>query len=177
MSENVQDAQVDQLEAACEVAAAQFAGGMEIAVIAEEWDRDENWVVSAIRRALLKFIPAREGGLKRSRTERQSAKRAEETRIGELQPTLPLPAALPGRMLPAKKVLGYAENGYRVGESHHNTRISDEVVDSIREMHEEGRKTIPEIAEELELPFGTVAKICAYQRRATPAVRFKRVQQ
>lgn len=59
---------VEDSEAA-QVAAAQFAGGMAIAAIAEHWDRDAVWVEEAIRHALLESIPRRDGGLKASRTE------------------------------------------------------------------------------------------------------------
>ena len=47
----------------------QFAGGMQIARVAEAWDRDADWVESAIRRALLASIPQRDGGLKATRKE------------------------------------------------------------------------------------------------------------
>lgn len=47
----------------------QFAGGMSIARIAEDWERDAEWVEAAIRRALLGSIPRRHGGLKMSRRE------------------------------------------------------------------------------------------------------------
>ena len=55
----------------------QFAGGMSIARLAEEWERDRGWVEEAIRQALLRSIPRREGGLKVSRAE-ASAQRSEE---------------------------------------------------------------------------------------------------
>lgn len=64
-------------EAAREVVAMQFAGGMSIARVAEDWERDAAWVEAAIRAALLKSIPIRDGGLKPPRAEAR-AERAEE---------------------------------------------------------------------------------------------------
>jgi hypothetical protein len=56
-------------QAAREVAAMQFAGGMSIARLAEEWERDAAWVEESIRLALLESIPKRDGGLKVSKVE------------------------------------------------------------------------------------------------------------
>ncbi len=64
-------------QAAREVVAMQFAGGMSIARLAEEWERDQEWVEEAIRQALLEEIPERDGGLKVSRRTIR-AERAEE---------------------------------------------------------------------------------------------------
>ncbi|HEX5236146.1 MAG TPA: hypothetical protein VFW25_12545 [Silvibacterium sp.] len=64
-------------ESAGEVAAMQFAGGMSIARLAEEWERDAAWVEEAIRRALLAAIPQRDGGLKTPR-ELARTERSEE---------------------------------------------------------------------------------------------------
>lgn len=47
----------------------QFAGGMSIARVAEMWERDVEWVEEAIRQALLKSIPKRDGGTKISRAD------------------------------------------------------------------------------------------------------------
>lgn len=75
-------------EAAGEVVAMQFAGGMSIARLAEEWERDAAWVEAAIRRALLATIPQRDGGLKVSRAEARHCMRqtllTQEDAQGEL---------------------------------------------------------------------------------------------
>ena len=55
----------------------QFAGGRSIAHLAEEWERSQEWVEQAIRAALLKTIPERDGGLKPPRAEMR-AERSEE---------------------------------------------------------------------------------------------------
>jgi hypothetical protein len=65
-------------QAAREVVAMQFAGGMSIARLAEDWERDRAWVEEAIRLALLETIPKRNGGLKAPRVEMRRAAREEE---------------------------------------------------------------------------------------------------
>lgn len=73
-------------DAAREVVAMQFAGGMSIARLAEAWERDAAWVEEAIRHALLETIPERDGGLKVSRTEARAAREEARTDIqGELE--------------------------------------------------------------------------------------------
>jgi hypothetical protein len=51
-------------KAAREVVAMQFAAGSSIAGLAEDWEREPEWVEQAIREALLATIPQRDGGLK-----------------------------------------------------------------------------------------------------------------
>lgn len=50
-----------------QVVAMQFAGGLSIERLAEEWERDTGWIQEAIRRALRETIPKRNGGMKISR--------------------------------------------------------------------------------------------------------------
>ena len=61
--------------AAAELAAMQFAGGRSIGSLAEEWDRSPAWVEEAIRRALLKSIPVRDGGEKPLRAVERAERR------------------------------------------------------------------------------------------------------
>jgi hypothetical protein len=75
-------------DAAREVAAMQFAGGMSIARVAEEWERDAAWVESAIRQALLCSIPIRDGGLKVSRKDVRAEHGEEERAAREAQGSL-----------------------------------------------------------------------------------------
>lgn len=72
-------------QAAREVAAMQFAGGMSIAQVAEAWERDAEWVEDAIRQAMLEQIPERDGGLKASRTETRAANAEELAAAREAQ--------------------------------------------------------------------------------------------
>lgn len=76
---------MDQDEAAGEVAAMQFAGGMSIDDVAAEWDRDAEWVEAAVRRELLKLIPRRDGGLKASRSETRAERSEELAEVREAQ--------------------------------------------------------------------------------------------
>lgn len=74
-----------------EVAAMQFAGGMSIARIAAQWEREAGWVEESIRVALLEYIPRRDGGLKRSRMEMRAqllAQRMQCEAEGRLQAEL-----------------------------------------------------------------------------------------
>ncbi len=78
-------------EADCaQVVAMQFAGGMSIARLAEEWERDAAWVEDAIRRALLESIPERDGGLMAPRAEVRAARSEELQAIRGTQKSLGL---------------------------------------------------------------------------------------
>jgi hypothetical protein len=77
-------------QAAGEVVAMQFAGGMSIAQLATDWERDTAWVEDAIRRALLATIPQRDGGLKVSRSEARAARSEELEEIRDSQGMLDL---------------------------------------------------------------------------------------
>ena len=55
----------------------QFAGGMPIARVAALWEKDAEWVESAIRQALLESIPVKDGGTKPPRAEAREGRRGE----------------------------------------------------------------------------------------------------
>lgn len=63
----------------------QFAGGMSIACVAAEWERDGDWVEAAVRRELLKLIPRCDGGLKATRAETQKRQSEDLAVIREAQ--------------------------------------------------------------------------------------------
>lgn len=65
-----------------------------------------------------------------------------------------------------RRLVGRNERGYRVGESHHRSKIPDATVTLMRDLHELQGLTFRDIAERLRLPFRTVQKICCYERRA-----------
>lgn len=67
------------------------------------------------------------------------------------------------------------EQGKRIGEKHHNARYSDELIDKIREMHEDQGLGWRRIAKMLNMPMDTVKKICLYERRAQTPERWKKV--
>lgn len=70
-----------------EIVAMQFAGGRSIEGLAEEWERDRDWIEEAIRQALLESIPERDGGLKVSRREQRAERTllTQEDAQGELE--------------------------------------------------------------------------------------------
>lgn len=69
-------------DAAQEVAAMQFAGGSTIARLAEEWEHDAEWVEDAIRKALLAYIPRRDGG---SKITRKDVRKQRSQQLQEVQ--------------------------------------------------------------------------------------------
>lgn len=72
---------------ATDVIAAQFAGGLSIARLAQDWELDEAAVEMAVRHELRKLIPRWAGGLKPTRDEMRKQRRAQEQGAGE-QPSL-----------------------------------------------------------------------------------------
>lgn len=73
-------------------------------------------------------------------------------------------------------VVAYNESGLRIGETHHNARLSDAIVDRIRELHEDFGWGYLAICRELHLSLPTVRKICTYERRAQTPVRWRRLR-
>lgn len=71
-----------------QVAAMQFAGGRSMAQVAEQWDRDLEWVEGAVRRVLLATIPERDGGTKVPRAEVQADRRMDAEQYEGLQAQL-----------------------------------------------------------------------------------------
>lgn len=67
------------------------------------------------------------------------------------------------------------EQGKRIGQHHHNARISDEMVDKIRELHEDEGLGYRRIAKLLGIKRQTVQKICNYERRAQTPTRWKKI--
>ena len=67
------------------------------------------------------------------------------------------------------------ERGYRVGLSHHNAHIPDEVIDAIRDLHEDAGLGYRKLARQFSLSRSTVQKICNYDRRAQTPDRWKRM--
>lgn len=77
---------------------------------------------------------------------------------------------------PRVVVVPVNEYGRRIGQFHHNARISDETVDRIRELHEDFGWGYLAICAELNVSLTAVRKICTYQRRAQTPVRWKRIR-
>jgi DNA invertase Pin-like site-specific DNA recombinase len=67
------------------------------------------------------------------------------------------------------------EQGYRIGASHHNARLPDEVIDKIRDMHEDKEVGYRKLAKIFDIPLSTIKKICKYERRAQTPDRWKKI--
>ena len=65
--------------------------------------------------------------------------------------------------------------GYRIGSSHHNSSISDQVIDAIRELREDFDLGYGTLSTIFSLPRGTIAKICKYQIRGQTPDRWKTI--
>jgi len=55
-------------------------------------------------------------------------------------------------------------NGYRVGETHHNAKLSDDDVELIRQLHEKGMQC-SEIAKKFYCARSTISDIANYKQR------------
>ena len=78
-----------------------------------------------------------------------------------------------------QKIIRYVatnDRGLRVGEYHPNCKYTDQVVDQLREMHEDLGMTYKKISEVTGIPRHTVRRICSYQRRAQTYENWKRVE-
>ena len=74
-------------------------------------------------------------------------------------------------------IIAVNEQGYRIGSSHHNCRISDEIVDKLRDLHEDQQIGYRRLAKMFNLSRSVVIKICRYERRAQTPDRWKKVTQ
>jgi ribosome-binding protein aMBF1 (putative translation factor) len=72
-------------------------------------------------------------------------------------------------------VVALNESGRRIGASHHNATISDEIVDRIRDRHEDDGLAYVTLAKEFNLSKNTIRKLCTYERRAQTPARYIRV--
>ena len=68
------------------------------------------------------------------------------------------------------------ERGNRVGQSHHNARLTDYEVDMIRQLHFAAKMSYPRIAEKFEVSAHTVKDICLFRRRAEVPARWKVIE-
>tara|TARA_B100001057_G_scaffold448859_1_gene489551 strand:- start:1 stop:267 length:267 start_codon:yes stop_codon:yes gene_type:complete len=76
------------------------------------------------------------------------------------------------------KVIGVNQKGYRIGSDHHNhnPKITDVVVDALRDLHEDKGIGYSTLAKIFNLNKHTIAKICRYERRADYPDRFKTIE-
>lgn len=66
------------------------------------------------------------------------------------------------------------EDGLRIGESHPRAKLSDDDVELIRSLAEDGM-CYRVIAQKFEISRVTVGRICRYERRGQTVARFKNV--
>lgn len=77
------------------------------------------------------------------------------------------------------KIIRYVainDRGLRIGESHHNAKLSDATVDRIRELHEDEGIGYRKIAKAMGLSTSTVRMICCYLRRAQTYEKWKKIE-
>jgi len=58
------------------------------------------------------------------------------------------------------------DRGIRIGQYHHRSTISDEIVDLMRDLHEIRGLSYMQLAMKFKRPYHYVKKICRYERRA-----------
>jgi len=75
-------------------------------------------------------------------------------------------------------VIGVNSKGYRINSYHHNhnPKISDVIVDALRDLHEEDGIGYSTLSKIFNLNKHTIAKICRYERRADYPDRFKTIK-
>ena len=69
-------------------------------------------------------------------------------------------------MRPRAILVGVNEDGRRVGQYHHRTKVPDAVINQIRELREERNLSFGKIASIVGLPRRYVAKVAKYEIRA-----------
>ena len=72
-------------------------------------------------------------------------------------------------------VIGMNENGYRIGMSHQNCTISQEIVDKMRDMHEDEMVGYRRLSAIFGIRRSTVQKICKYYIRAQTPYKWRRI--
>ena len=78
---------------------------------------------------------------------------------------------------PKTIVVGVSDTGHRVAEDHpnHNPRITQVVVDALRELNEEGIG-YGCLSIMFGISRGYIAQICRYEKRVSYATRYKTIQ-
>lgn len=76
---------------------------------------------------------------------------------------------LPSRMVAVN------ERGYRIGDSHQRAKLTDEQVEQIRELFEDGFHSYRRLAKMFTVNRGTIRDIVTFRRRNQYAERWKKV--
>lgn len=77
-------------------------------------------------------------------------------------------------MSAATRLVAINEYGLRIGQYHHNAKLSDVDVDLVRSLHEQGA-TYRELEARFRVTRWAIGRICRYERRAQSPAGFKRV--
>jgi len=74
------------------------------------------------------------------------------------------------------RVIALNERGFRIGATHHNATIPDEIIQRIRYLHEEEGIGYRRLSKMFDIRRDTVVKICRYERRGQVPHTWKRVK-
>lgn len=74
-----------------------------------------------------------------------------------------------------KFIIALDENGKPIGESHHRAKLSDEDVELIRDIYDEGFASYSTLAEVFKVHKSTISDIINFRKRASSPVSFKTV--
>lgn len=74
------------------------------------------------------------------------------------------------------RLVALNEYGRRIGSDHHRSKIPDEVVDRLRDLHEDEKMTYKTLAGMFKISQRVVGKICRYEIRAQTVFKWKRVE-
>lgn len=67
------------------------------------------------------------------------------------------------------------ERGLRIGATHHNAKVPDEIVNRIRDLHEDHGIGYRRLARMFNLKRAFIQKVCTYRIRAQVPASWKRV--
>lgn len=74
-----------------------------------------------------------------------------------------------------RRVIAVNEAGRRIGFSHHNAKLPDEIIDQIRDLHEDALIGYQRISMIFNVSKSFVQKVCNYERRAQIPKKWKTV--
>jgi ribosome-binding protein aMBF1 (putative translation factor) len=69
------------------------------------------------------------------------------------------------------------ELGLRIGEGHHNVKLTDAEVERIRSLHEDDGMSYDTLAEKYEVSKWCIGRICRYERRAQTPAGWKTIEE
>jgi len=74
------------------------------------------------------------------------------------------------------RLVAINDRGYRIGESHSNSKLSDKDVEEIRDLHEFANMGYRQIATYYGVKKSIVAEICRYEKRVQTIFDWKKVR-